>query len=230
MKWARIPNQPMYSRSVTRTVDPISTPEAVGLSAVIPTYRRETTLVETIRYLLALRPAAIEILVVDQTPQHEPETALVLERLDAEGSIRWIRLDRPSIPRAMNEGLRLASHEIVLFLDDDIIPSQGLVAAHLRAHAEGGHNIVAGQVLQPGEEPVAESSPGSSFRFCSGQSGFISELMGGNFSIERSLALKLGGFDENFVRVAYRFEAEFAARASAAGERYGSNPQPAFAI
>jgi GT2 family glycosyltransferase len=42
--------------------------------------------------------------------------------------------------------------------------------------------------------------------------------MGGNFSIKRDLALKLGGFDENFVHVAYRFEAEFASRALAAGE------------
>jgi GT2 family glycosyltransferase len=41
--------------------------------------------------------------------------------------------------------------------------------------------------------------------------------MGGNFSIRRELALRLGGFDENFVHVAYRFEAEFAKRALGAG-------------
>ena len=36
--------------------------------------------------------------------------------------------------------------------------------------------------------------------------------MGGNFSLSRIAALEIGGFDENFVRVAYRFEAEFAYR------------------
>src|SRR4029078_2122533 len=48
--------------------------------------------------------------------------------------------------------------------------------------------------------------------------------MGGNFSIERNRALNLGGFDENFVHVAYRFEAEFAARAIAAGEKIWFEP------
>ena len=36
--------------------------------------------------------------------------------------------------------------------------------------------------------------------------------MGGNFSVKRSIALKIGGFDENFVKVAYRFERDFADR------------------
>jgi GT2 family glycosyltransferase len=44
-------------------------------------------------------------------------------------------------------------------------------------------------------------------------------MVGCNFSVKRSIALALGGFDENFVQVAYRFEAEFAGRALARGER-----------
>jgi hypothetical protein len=42
--------------------------------------------------------------------------------------------------------------------------------------------------------------------------------MGGNFSVDREIALALGGFDENFVGAAFRFEAEFAHRYC---ERYG---------
>jgi GT2 family glycosyltransferase len=48
--------------------------------------------------------------------------------------------------------------------------------------------------------------------------------MGGNFSINRRLALDLGGFDENFVHVAYRFEAEFAERVLATGRRIFFEP------
>ena len=33
--------------------------------------------------------------------------------------------------------------------------------------------------------------------------------MGGNFSVRRRFALTLGGFDEQFVGAAYRFEADF---------------------
>jgi hypothetical protein len=48
--------------------------------------------------------------------------------------------------------------------------------------------------------------------------------MGGNFSVLRQLAIRLGGFDENFVRVAYRFEAEFAQRWLGSGRRIYFEP------
>ena len=118
----------------------------------------------------------------------------------------------------MNTGLEQSRSEVVLFLDDDIVPEQRLLAAHLEAQATGDCNIVAGQVLQPGEVPV-RTLPGAEFRFCSSERGWINEVMGGNFSVNRARALALGGFDENFVHVAYRFEAEFCDRAGAAGER-----------
>ena len=43
--------------------------------------------------------------------------------------------------------------------------------------------------------------------------------MGGNFSVQKSSALEVGGFDQNFVRVAYHFEREFADRWRARGGR-----------
>jgi GT2 family glycosyltransferase len=193
----------------------MTSPASESITAIIPTYRREGVLIHSIDCLLKLQPGPAEILVVDQTLRHSPETERRLAQLHHLGRICWIRLSAPSIPRAMNEGLRQATQEIVLFLDDDIIPAGTLVSAHARAH-ETGAWIVAGQVLQPGEEPLGGGVSGP-FRFCSREPRPISELMAGNFSIRRELALKLGGFDENFVRVAYRFEAEFSERALAAG-------------
>jgi GT2 family glycosyltransferase len=173
---------------------------------------------ETIGHLIGLQPAPAEILIIDQSREHEAETNDRLSALQNEGRIRWIRLPAPSIPHAMNAGLSAAAHDIVLFLDDDIVPDQDLVAAHARAQREGCA-IVAGQVLQPGEGPLPHGEQSPRFRFCSSERRFVSELMGGNFSIQRRLALELGGFDENFVEVAYRFEAEFSERALGAGNR-----------
>ena len=190
-----------------------------SVSVAIPTYRRDRVLLDTIDHLLRLDPAPAEIIIVDQTQEHEPDVTRSLTDFQNAQEIRWIRLSHPSITSAMNVALQQACHDIVLFVDDDIIPGADLIAAHARAHAPGGCNIVAGQVLQPGEEPGREEPKSVVFRFCSSRAQYISELMGGNFSIKRRLALRLGGFDENFVHVAYRFEAEFAARALAAGER-----------
>ena len=188
-----------------------------NVSVIIPTYQREQVLTETIGYLLRLEVSPSEILIVDQTGRHDPGTERELARLEREGKIRWLRLAHPSVTHAMNVGLDGARNDIVLFLDDDIIPGAELIAAHARAHAQEACNIIAGQVLQPGEEP--EAATGAEFKFCSVSRRHISELMGGNFSIKRRVALELGGFDENFVHVAYRFEAEFASRALASRGR-----------
>lgn len=213
------PESEIASRGVSLGASPI-----LSISVVIPTYQRERVLVETVDYLLELQPGPPEIVVVDQTVRHEPDTHRALAELESAEKIRWIRLAPPSITHAMNVGLQEARNEIVMFLDDDIIPGADLIAAHARAHTRG-RNIVAGQVLQPGEEPLTGDERPGEFQFFSNRAQFITELMGGNFSINRRLALELGGFDENFVHVAYRFEAEFAARAMAVGERIWFEPQ-----
>ena len=188
-----------------------------GVSAVIVTYGRERVLVDTVRRVLALDPPPSELLVVDQTPRHASDVERELEDMATAGAIGWIRLARPSIPAAMNVGLRRARSEIVLFLDDDVIPDPGLIAAHGHAHHGGGASVVAGQVLQPGEEPVAGTP--TPFRFNAGERRWVTEAIGANFSIRRDLALRIGGIDENFVRAAYGYEAELCARAIEAGAR-----------
>jgi len=187
------------------------------ITVIIPTYQRAQVLVDTIGYIVNLEPAPTEIIVVDQTGIHQGHVQEMLISLEKNGDIRWIRLAAPSIPYAMNVGLKEAKSAIVLFLDDDIIPDKKLIEAHRHAHA-AGHNIVAGQVLQPGEEPLPDDGLGA-FRFCSNRRQLINEFIGCNFSVKRNMAIKLGGFDENFVHVAYRFEAEFADRALSAGEQ-----------
>jgi glycosyltransferase involved in cell wall biosynthesis len=193
------------------------------VSIVIPTYRREAVLVDTVHSLLAQQPAAGEIILVDQTEQHEPATDAELARLAREGRIRWLRQSPPSIPQAMNRGLLEARHEFVLFLDDDIRPEPDLLAAHHATHLAHDDIIVAGRVLQPWDEGL-DYSACTRFHFATLQPRWIGEFMGGNFSLRRATALALGGFDENFVRVAYRFEAEFAHRFTGGGRRIRFEP------
>lgn len=193
------------------------------LTVAIPTLDREQVLIETLRHLLAQQPPAAEILVLDQSIRHEHATDEALATWQRTGCIRWLRLSEPSVTKAMNQGLLAANCAVVLFVDDDVMPGPDLVAAHFAAHERGGAGLVAGRIIQPWEEGQDLSQTGS-FRFAQDRPAWIGEFMGGNFSIERDLALALGGFDENFVRVAYRFEGEFAHRLRLAGHRIYFEP------
>lgn len=198
----------------------------IPVSIAIPTFDRGTILVETIRLLLDLDPAAAEILVIDQTLAPPPAVESALTRWNESGAIRWIRLPSPSIPHAMNVGLMAAASPLVLFLDDDIVPDGRLVGAHAAAHGNGVWAVV-GQVLQPGEEPQHHHETtlhrgvlrDLEFRFNHDDEADVQNVMAGNLSVVRSEALAAGGFDENFIGAAYRFETDFARRLLASGGR-----------
>jgi GT2 family glycosyltransferase len=197
------------------------------LTIVVPTYGRDGVLLETLKHLFALNPPASEIIVVDQTQEHSHQVSCALDSWQASGWMRWLRLKDPSIPGAMNRGLLEASHSRVLFLDDDIIPHSGLVEAHASALEKTGAALVAGRVIQPWQAGRDFSGDGE-FHFASVRPAWISDFMAGNFSVRRDTALQLGGFDEQFVRVAYNFEAEFAYRLCRGGHRIYYEPAALF--
>ena len=199
----------------------------MSLSVCIPTYRRGQVLLGTIEQLLDLHDQADEIIVIDQTEEYEQGTKRALAQLARSGAIRWIHLDEPSIPRAMNRGLLEARGALVLFLDDDIVLDGELVARHRQTHERYSVAAVVGRIIQPWEDrvlsldtlsyPVGDKADPDAFRFNSGKRCKVYRAMAGNLSVKRQVAIAVGGFDENFVCVAYRFEAEFSDRLYAHG-------------
>lgn len=194
------------------------------VSIVIPTYGRDAVLIQTISHLLALEQRPREILIVDQTAEHSSSVQAALDRWEALGKIRCLKLAEPSITKAMNLGLKEAQCEIVLFLDDDIIPEPGLLSAHYSGHRIHGVGAIAGRVIQPWQEGK-DFTADPEFHFASTRPGWVNHFIGCNFSVKRSIALDIGGFDENFVRVAYNFEAEFASRLISYGHKMLFEPE-----
>lgn len=195
----------------------------VPISIAIPTYGRGSVLVDTLAGLLSLDVRAAEILVLDQNPSHDRATGERLQLWSDRQEIRWIRLAQPSITKAMNAALCQARQELVLFLDDDIRPCANLVGSHFAVSCAHPGALVAGRVIQPWDPDEPQARP--EFHFNQPQAAWAPEFIGCNFSIPRAQALSIGGFDENFVRVAYRFEAEFADRWVRSGHRIRYEPE-----
>ena len=157
---------------------------------------------------------------MDQTEIHTESIERQLSGWHKSGQVNWVRLSTPSITGAMNRGLLEASGEIVLFLDDDIIPGLGLVAAHAANYMDEAVLAVVGQVLQPGETPQKRTTSDRgkgiwrdlNYLFCSSLAGSVENCMAGNLSVRKHVAIAVGGMDESFQGVAYRFETEFARR------------------
>lgn len=181
------------------------------LTVAVPTLNRQQVLIATLRQIMAHEPPPTEILVLDQTKEYPPSIVEILETWHIEGKIRWLRLPMPSVTKAMNQALIAARHEIVLFIDDDVVPEPGMLAAHLAAHSEIGAELIAGRIIQPWQEGLDFASD-DHFHFAVLEPQWVDSFIGCNFSIRKEVALRLGGFDENFVRVAYNFEVEFAHR------------------
>ena len=198
---------------------------AVDVAVAIPTYCRDQVLLDTIYACQSQDEPPGEIAIVDQTPVHDEATEQALSAMQKRGTIRWIRLPHPSIPCAMNIALLSTAKPLVLFLDDDVVPAKGLIDAHVRAHNEFDAWAVVGQIIQPWQKPCNVSRPSAQqmltadfdFPFHSTHPCWLRNAMAGHMSVRRDLTIRVGGFDENFMGVAYRFETEFARRVIRAG-------------
>ncbi|RBP49166.1 GT2 family glycosyltransferase [Arenicella xantha] len=189
---------------------------------VIPSYQRAEIVLDTIALLLDQVVPADEIIIVDQTAYANSDRfAKELRQLDLDGKIRWIRLDQPSIPHAMNVGLTRAKSDYVLFLDDDSSFKPTLIQAYCDYLDQEDVVAVVGQVVQPYEVPTElplSYQAGSgiyrdlSFKFYATEDRWIHNCMAGNLLVDKHQAQQAGGFDQQFEGVAYRFETEFCRR------------------
>lgn len=192
------------------------------LSVVIPTFNRGQVLLDTIALLQQQTMLPEEIIIVDQTKYAEGDAIYAcLVSLHKQNVIRYIQRDEASIPKAMNHGLINASTDYVVFLDDDINILPVFIEQHKQVLASSGAYAHVGQVLQPGETPQILSKSYQAgkglcrdhgFLFSSKHDANVHNCMAGNLCVDRERAINAGGFDENFIGAAYRFETEFCRR------------------
>lgn len=109
------------------------------VSIAIPSLDRHDDLRSTLAALTKIDlDAVVEILVVDQT-------AVVFDAASLQAAcrvpIRVVPLQRKGLCIARNEALRCATGDVLLYLDDDVVPGEALVREHLGVYRERPETI-----------------------------------------------------------------------------------------
>lgn len=204
------------------------------VSVIIPTLHRDAPLRTVLRYFLeeeSYQP--FELIVIDQSEQHDQATKAFLSA--AAHRMIYVQADYKSLPRARNHGVRLASGDIVVFVDDDAEPMRGFLAAHVAPYGDPRVVGVTGPVLAPGQSLLSQvdidpehyralRSKGT-MRFDVDFAFSASWATGGNMSFRRELIGRVGGFDENFYGAALGEDAEFSHRVKRMGGEIHYSPQ-----
>lgn len=217
---------------------------SVNVSIVIPTFNRDRLLRQTLDSLGRLYiPAGmgVELLVIDNNCTDE--TAAMVER--AENVLPFpakrILERRQGLCYGRNRGLEEASHEDIVYLDDDIEISPGWLQGYAQAVEQHTADCVVGPVTPRFEVPVPEyftqrvmesisssySRKGATLRLL--PPDIAHQVPGCNFGVRRSVAREVGGFNNALDRVGKGLLAggdfEFGIRLVAAGKRIVYQPQ-----
>ena len=192
----------------------------VPISIGVPTYRREESLLCTLKQIAQLSPAAAEVIVVDQTAEHLAATEVVLQEMSKTEKIHWIRQSKPSLCQARNRVLQEAKSEWVLYLDDDVIFEPELLIHYWREILSLPTDAYVGQVYQvPKFLPwmiedgaMKQISLTQMSHYDAEDRAEVDFLRGCNFLVKRDVAIRIGGFDEALLGSVYGDEMDFAIR------------------
>lgn len=197
-----------------------------SISVIVPTYQREDVLCNSITSLLQQDYPDFEILVVDQTREHKPETTAYLKAAAEAGKIQWLQLEWASLPGARNYGVDRSRGDIILFTDDDVEVPEGYLKAHAQVMLDKPEvGAVAGRVfdrmkladnpnLSIDYLPKEAMDPGIAWYYIdlvhTTQPQQVLTARGCNMSYRRELFYKYGlRFDERFRDNAVREESDF---------------------
>ena len=210
------------------------------ISIIIPTYNRNDTLCKTISNILLFEHQFNELIIVDQTKEHEPKTKIFLNSLINKKNIKYFFVENPNLPNARNVGINNSTGEIIIFFDDDVEINENTIPSHLSCFSKPEVGCVTGKVIiintNKNQNIVLGNSGNTKktiktflFFFLRkkvsyvGRFGILSNFssdkillsdtcIGCNMSFKKDVLLKCGLFDSNYTGNAVREDTDISVR------------------
>ncbi len=138
--------------------------EKLNWALVIPTYKREAVLLRCLRFAAQQTLPAKEIIIVDASPDWDKTRDKIIHELAAKyPAIDWqyVQAKRASSAAQRNQGIELASADIVFLIDDDSFMYPDCAEEVLGIYAQDTAHQVAGimpklEALPPDSEPASQ--------------------------------------------------------------------------
>jgi GT2 family glycosyltransferase len=215
--------------------------EEASVSIVIPTFKRPLALKATLEALshLEFPPDRYEVLVVDDAAEESTREVVDEAAASSAATVRYVPQANAGVASARNHGARVATGDILIFLDDDMLVEPGHIRQHLATQASHGPCLVNGHwEFAPSVTSALEQAPFGRFRLDVERwvkkaiqkrpltNGCVEPSMvtACNLGIAADSFRELGGFDEDFPHAGYE-DQEFSLRAAEAGLNFVYNQQ-----
>ncbi len=191
------------------------------VSVVIPTLNRADMLATTIDLIenQTVGRDVYEVLIVDNNSS-DSTPAVLAQKAAVYPNFKGFVQAKPGAAATRNVGIRQASGEIVLFIDDDILAEPDLVERHIQYHDENPDASIIGTVMsswQDSTDPflryLRDRGIFNPYSIACGQPMDFSYYHTGNVSTSRKQLWEVDGFNEEFfvygmedIELGYRLE------------------------
>jgi glycosyltransferase involved in cell wall biosynthesis len=160
-----------------------------------------------------------EVLVIDNNSSDNTRSVLS-QKAATYPNLRSLTQLKPGAAATRNVGIREASGDIVLFIDDDIFAEPDLIESHLKYHAQNPGASIIGTVVSPWEtskDPflryLRDKGIFNPYSIACNRPMDFSYYHTGNVSTSRKCLTEVGGFNEEFfvygmedIELGYRLE------------------------
>lgn len=216
----------MTSDRARATAPELPAPELPTVSVVVPTYRRRDGLEAVLAPLLADPAATQVVVVVDGSDDGSYELLQDLARRHR--SLVPVLTDNQGPAAARQHGIDLATGDVVLMVDDDVVAAPGLVTGHARHHADEDDLVVLGYM--PTRLPAAGTRGAFATVLYAAEyeagctvleqdpEQVLMRLWGGNLSVRREQLARVPFASPEFVGT-YHEDSDFGIRCLKAGLR-----------
>lgn len=209
------------------------------ISIVLPTYNRLSQLQQVLDGLATQGYPLTNLEVVIVSDGSTDGTNAFLQSYTGPLQVRPFVQANGGAAAARNLGIQMAQGELVIFLDDDVVPEPQLVAEHVTSHQQQPNDVVVlGPMLTPPDfvlKPWVRWEQAMLYKqYADMRAGCWAptarQFYTGNASVARRHLLTVGGFDTTFrraedVELAYRLVKEgltFIFNANAIGHHYAN--------